>query len=419
MEFSSAVYNGSYGLKSKNDILITNIECKEKILSNSMNKQIILTVDISGSMSDTLPMIKASLIAFRNSLLRQAGEQTDDKSDDYLDRKLATLYEMFLIVFSDKARCIWESKDTTALFSQVVEFIESENSTNLGHALQLSFDMKKSDCVTWIIVLTDGQPNKGFHQTSESYLELMKNKPEKTKIIPLGYTRDFNPEILNILGDFTFIENEEMIPEVIGSISYEISTAFGFDATITLPSFDSNNEEIINAAGLDSLSLDVINNKNIGVLYPEKSFIYGFLPWGQNPKPVSFNFQDKKVKLSFYHIYSREVIELEVPLSEDTNIPTEAINEFYLSEKHRILYEIYRKRDHIDSLFINSIKERLNEWVSGEEEKQDILRILTSRKPIDMLSKNNYTPRFNTASQANIVRSTQADAYKIYQNYKI
>jgi hypothetical protein len=378
----SVLYSGCYGGEKTNigDIIVTSVQCGENKPSMD-NKQIIFVVDRSGSMENVFPVVKAGLYAMRNAILRNMDVDLEGKTEKDKDIIFSKTCVSSIISFNNKANLIWESQaskneeiEEEETYSKAIEEMCPENCTNMGDALQLAFSNKKEGHVTWIVLLTDGLSNRGSCQTTEAFKELYKQLPPLTKIIPLGYTEDFDAEVLSIMGNMTFVENKEEIPEIFGSITGEIVTCYGFDAKIHLP--------VLEDKLLEDLSKNVIGNPSLGCLYNSKEYMYGFLPWGNTKKEKFNEYNDLEGKMSYFHITSKTYVEdvFICKMSLETTIPDEIFNNYFNSSKGRILMSIYylKNKGRLNNKYVDLVKSKLEDWThpSASVHKEQILRLL-------------------------------------------
>lgn len=387
---TARTYSGCYGGEQSNigDLLIVKVQCPSLPLSLSM-KQIIFVVDESGSMKPTMPAVRASLFAARNGLLNLIGKNVADEAER--DRIFTEESNVCIITFSSDARCIWESNVATRLrnvspsvltFSEAVTTIHDDSSTNLGEALELAIQKKLPNHATWIIVLTDGLPNRGTRQTPESFKNFMKEMPSQTKVIPLGYTTEFDPEILSILGTMNYVENEESIAEILGGIMGEIATCYGMHATIELPSFSQevNLDELIVAPKESEVPHTVIGSNLMGCVYNDRKFTYGYLPWGNTQRPDFSRYQGLHGSVSYHDIVRNVRVQLPFTIGAGGQIPDEVKGAYFESAKARIILGIYnRKRARtLTREQIDSIRAKLQDWKHplAIAHKEEILRLL-------------------------------------------
>lgn len=427
---SCKFYSGCYGGENSNigDLLVTRIQCPIRLPSLS-RKQVIFVVDESGSMSDTIQALRASLFAARNSFLRLAGHNLVNTSEEARDQLFSEECTASIITFSNEATLKWESSASKRArlgrnggtsfsqtngrisdsfsqtnevrptgrisdsFSNAVNNIVSRQSTNMGDGLKMAFEHKLVDYATWIILLTDGVSNKGICQTVDGFTELMGTIPSHTKIIPLGYTTSFDPEILSVLGNMTYLESEEVIAEVFGAITGEIVTCFGINGRITIPNLPSQSvnpdDMIIVPDRIVQNPVEVIGSTDMGCLFNERRFMYGILPWG-NRIPVTSEpscisqYQGLQGTFSYCDIQSmtRTVVPF-IIINGGDPIPDDVFENYFSSSKGRTLLRIHnaRRKGLFNENYIKTVKARLSDWKhpSALVHKEEILRILNQK----------------------------------------
>jgi hypothetical protein len=389
---SAKTYSGCYGGEKTGigDSVIVEMKCP--IYKASLTqKQIIFVVDESGSMASTMPALKASLFAARNTILRLIlSQDIDSLSEHDKDQIFSEASHTCIITFSDVATCRWESQaahksqdsDLSNDFSTAVNNIKSYSYTNMGDALLMAFQKCLPDYATWIILLTDGVSNKGLYQTVNGFTTLMTSIPIHTKIIPLGYTTEFDPSILSALGTMTYLDSQECIAEVFGGIMAEIVTCYGIDARIHLPSLESqliDSDTIITAP--IGIARDIIGTPCIGCLFSEREFIYGYLPWGNHQDPRLLQYHGLSGTVSYYDIVSKSMVTSSFIIEDGgSSIPDNVYEGYFESSKVRIILGIYQAKasNNLDMHYINTIRLKLEDWkhAAAAVHKEEILRIL-------------------------------------------
>ncbi len=169
------------------------IEGGENEENSTLNKEIILLVDISASMRDVFNSVKASLKSFK------------DVIDDDIP--------VSIITFNDEARHVDQDIDT----------LEARGKTNISAALNLAFDTSSDDKMTWIILFSDGSPNLGI-TSKDGFKSLVAMKSRKTKIVCAGFKKKSPSSILAVIGDFIYVKTERDIDPFFKSVAFEIIT---------------------------------------------------------------------------------------------------------------------------------------------------------------------------------------------------
>ena len=344
-------------------------------LSDSQkNKEIIFLIDISGSMTDSLKSVKSSLLAFRNAILNKSHiemELLTELERDELIRKI----NIRIITFSNDAKEVW-SNSSSEMFEETILALNCEAMTNMGDAIKLAFLKVNEKRFTWIIAMTDGNSNKGPCKTANSFSRLINEKTNNVKIITLGYGNSFDPEVLNRVGSFSYIENSEMIPIVIGNLAEEFITSIGFNCTIEVPNvfpnLDLDDNTIISP---DTSEIEkekiIIGEKNVGALCCDKKYDYVFLTNSiEKHKSVSVNYID---------IVSGDEITDWLPIIHtNTEPPEELIKLYFRDESKRLIYRLYRaiqKNNVVNE--IRTINNIIKNWDGiSEEYKEDVMKLI-------------------------------------------
>lgn len=361
-------YVGRYGGASSEgaDVVAVTVQCPVRPVSLA-RKQIIFTVDVSGSMEDELPAVVASLLGARNALLTALGLPVKDMHEHVIDAEFVRHCRCCLIVFSDTARCIWDSStDTIVPFTTAVRSVMVNSRTNLGEGLLLSFRKTDTECATWIIVLTDGIPNCGLYQREESFAELIKTTPPHTKIVPLGYGNEFDPSVLSSLGAMTYVESREHIASIMGSIMGEIATCYGLEGTITCDTAPT----IVNGtiARIGHIR-DIVGSPRMGALYSERCFTYAVV-----------NSASRSGTFTYFDFESWGSVTLNFTVEEGGAPPPSLRSHYFMAAKGRLMHDIYRRRNlkTVDEALVRHITDKLADWTDplAAEDKEEILRAL-------------------------------------------
>nr|QBK93793.1 MAG: von Willebrand factor type A domain protein [Pithovirus LCPAC406] len=198
------------------------IEGKNDIIKSTCNREVILIIDISGSMKSIIDPVKLSLKSFRDVIHKEIQDaiQVDMKQVEQANDDEQKNIPITLIIFNDKAE----------IFNKDIDDIEPKGKTNISEAINLAFNIKVDDKMTWIILFSDGHPTVGI-TTEDGFRNLESMKPKRTKIICAGFKKESSSNILASLGDFKFIENEEDIDPFFKSVAFEIITATSVNFT--------------------------------------------------------------------------------------------------------------------------------------------------------------------------------------------
>jgi uncharacterized protein YegL len=314
----------------------------------STHREIIFCIDCSGSMEATLPMVKKSLLSFRDIII---------DGIPILSKETALRHHsnIRLITFNAQVKEVWSSDaSNNSIYEDAVMGLFAIGSTNLGDALELSLSKVSEHRATWIVVLTDGKSNHGPYQTKESFEKFAKKIPENVKIIPLGYGTEFDVDILCSLGAYTYLEDIESIPSVIGSLAYEFMFSWGFNSKFMFEG---------------PIKKNIIGKESLGCIYKDRSYIYAFTTSLEAPKELC---------LTFTHISKDGLKQKSIiyPIGLSANPSNKIIKAYYASVYADILMNIHRSSD------LSQAMSRLESWDNEEssEYKESLLRVFKLTK---------------------------------------
>ena len=405
-------YSGKYGTDADvGDIIHVEVSIGTETSGNAVNKEIILLIDVSGSMEDSMKSVKSSLLAFRDSIVGKSHLEMETLSSEDRDTLLRDKINIRLITFSNTAKEVW-SFESGGTFEQAVLKLEVEAMTNMGDALKLAFEKVNPTSFSWIIVMTDGESNKGPCQTSESFQRLVTaSKPLNCKVVSLGYGSSFDPEVLNVVGSFAYVESVEMIPVVLGNLASEIMTSVGFNCVVDIVGStrmgELTDDTIIVPEGEDEVILGrtIGGNRVIEALCCGNTYHYVYLPHGRNSsrdqletyKTINIQYTDISTGVT---IYSDHQIDHTHDIVHSHDIPPNSIREIVFETKKKVLvqrlYEVIQKQNNRKSLKkeVDMIEKVIEGW--GDDDlvtphKEEILRMI---KNIDV--SNNRVHRAGT-----------------------
>ena len=342
-------FSGKYGASEDvGDIIHVHMEIDSNISqNNNSNKEIIFLIDVSASMTESMKSVKSSILAFRDAITNKTPREMERMDYFERDNLLRNTINIRIIAFSNQAKEIW-SNECHELFEDAILNLETEAMTNMGDAIKLAFEKTHPARYTWIIAMTDGNSNRGPCKTAGSFQQLVAtNKPINAKIVSLGYGENFDPEVLNKVGSFVYVENSEMIPVVLGNLAEEIMTSVGFNCVIDIPDklFPSelNDDTIIVPDGEDAAVVGqvIVGDRVVGPICAGKGYDYVYLPHGNN---ISSNIK----KYHCVNIYYMDITtDLEVntyqPIVHTGDEPPEKIRSlFFKAECERLIYRLYR-----------------------------------------------------------------------------
>jgi uncharacterized protein YegL len=339
------------------------------------HKEIILLVDISASMTDTMKSVKSSLLAFRDALLEKTPKEINSIPAIERDALLRERINLRLITFSRKAKEVW-SNETEETFENVVINLETEIMTNMGDAIKLAFSKVNPEKYTWIIVMTDGNSNEGPCRTAGAFQRLVTSKPLNTKVVTLGYGSDFDPEVLNKVGSFVYIDNSEVIPVVLGNLAGEILTTVGFNCVID--NSDINVSEITDDTLITSEKEQgkiLVGNRVIPALSAGTVYNYIYL-------------SNKKVDLiiRYTNLVTNEIVEIKPIVKKSNQPPGDELRElFFKAETERLVYDLYRAiQSNRTPQIVIKIRKVLEEWKDeiAEPYKDQVIQLIENSSKV-------------------------------------
>ena len=373
IEFKVSVYaySGRYGPESTTgDIVVASINCGTGP-SPLSHKEIFLVVDLSGSMRESIPALKASLHAFRDTLINRQ-QLPKSASADEIEKLFRASVNVTLIGYSTNAWLIYSTDDTdpTQTWDKCIDDeVYSRNSTNIGAGVQMAFNRIHSKRCSWVVVMSDGMPNYGDYQSTESFRVLAKSSPSNTRIITLGYGNDFNANVLCNLGEFTYVATQEQIPMVFGSIINEVVQAWGFDGKWDIEGYPGDMEKV----------LFVVGAPTFGSLYNERKYVIILLV-----KDKFLEFTEKGIiNISFTNIENLKTITVPFHIHFVSEIPPASLRQkYYAAAKGRRMERFYRLIQNTDKsktvAFCTNLKKELEEWTEdcAIKHREELLRLI-------------------------------------------
>lgn len=257
-------------------------------LSISYVPRVVFVVDVSVSMDKSKVNLIKSLKAFYDCVSKQNIELT-------------------LITFSTNAYKIYPDGDKS--FISVVETIRTCGNTNMGAGLTMAYNEFKDGKPGWIVVMTDGESNEGFHKSYEDFEKLTTKCPTNVEVLSLGYGTKYNPRILSVIGKFTYIEKPDTIPIVFGCIANEALNSWGINGKIDILQPSNNITDL----------KTVIGSTNLGSLYEGRSYTFGkYCDTNTNTDhllddPFVEELLKSKIQISYINVVTNkiEIIELD------------------------------------------------------------------------------------------------------------
>lgn len=388
---SVTFHSGRYGPENcKGDVISTVMKCNNSQDIPSTNKEIIFVVDCSASMNDSLPNLKAGLLAFRDIVINR-NPINDLRTSHEIERDFCSVCNTTLIIYNDDSQEVYSSTNETHDWDESVGSIYTRGMTNMGDAVELAYSKSDSNKCTWIILMTDGIPNKGRYQTSSSFGLLKKNEPKNTRFVTLGYGKEYDSKVLMSLGEFTAVESIEYIPSVFGSIANELKNTWGFGAKWRLRTSLPGSKYIV-------------GSPNIGCMYDQREYITGILlesvPENLSEIYMEFNFISVQTMVQEWTLIL--VRNSYFPLSDHFR------EKYYCSAKGRRMIRLYHasQRANVYPLECDTIKKEIDEWTEdcALPHKEELLRMI---EEFDHLSHSGST---NCDGYEN-VRHTAATRY--------
>lgn len=365
------------------------------------NKEIVLIIDISGSMEESMANVKSSLLAFRDCLVGKTAKEMENMEDSDRDVLFRESVNLKLLAFSNEVYDLWDN-NSDKYFEDVVIELESKSMTNMGDALVKGFEKCSHDKFTWIIVMTDGESNEGPCRTANSFQRMVaRNKPINSKVVSLGYGDRFDPEVLNVIGTFVYVKNKEMIPVVLGNLAHEINNSSVFNVIIDMDNDSTeeinDNTLIIPSGVVVEKGKIIVGSRLMGPFSPRKDYHFVYLPHGNLVS--SDNLRNyKTINVRYTSILDMKEYETTVNI-ECTGISPSLFHRqlFYEAEKKRLiqkLYNILQESKHITHRReLRKIRKIIKKWDDeSEPHKEEILYMVSMAER----SKGKYNARNNS-----------------------
>jgi Ca-activated chloride channel family protein len=186
------------------DLVMIKIKGREIDSSHNTNKNLVLLVDVSGSMSDTdkLPLIKTS---FKKLV---TGLTANDK--------------VAIVSYAATAKVVLASTsgDQKTTINAAIDSLVASGSTDVGNGLQLAYDEANlgfiESGINRVILATDGDFNTGL-TSQKSMLQFIASQRQNNEIFMtvLGYgITDYDDNIMQIIadngdGNYYYVDNEK------------------------------------------------------------------------------------------------------------------------------------------------------------------------------------------------------------------
>lgn len=368
--------------KQRGNLVTLSLECDEVRTTPQKHKKVILVVDLSGSMLESIPYLRASLKAFRDGVVGFDATLTDEEKEKAFRKNI----DLTLIGYSQTAQNLYNTvKGGGRSWDHIIDAeIKAKDTTNIGDALKMAFDCSDRGGCTWIVLMTDGIPNHGMKSFDE-FQRLVATRPPGTKIITLGYGDSFDAKLLGMIGEFTHVADKEKIPLVFGSLVNEIQTAWGFDALWITSDLGAYTP--------------LIGKHQIGSLYSERKFTFGFSCDEEGFDKLVTGVTQTALNLTMIENMRSVNIPFSITDTTDpsTDVAPDSIREkYYASAKGRRLEKISRvlgrrvsKQVYTD--LCTKMREEMKEWDSDPVATPHRDEILAMVEKIEDLVKNGGT----------------------------
>lgn len=393
LKSTANVYSGQYGTSDQTGTLVhVQLTSSDDITLNppsAANKQLIIVLDVSGSMAGSMANIKSSLLAIRDAVLGMTPPEILALSERDRDARFRLKLDIIIIPFSEEVREdeIWSSQGqskNTATFEKYVDSLNTRCMTNMGAGIMKAFEIGAMNKFKWICVLTDGESNKGVHRTVDSFQQLVSSKPPNSKIVPIGYGSQFNPEVLRKMGDFVYIENTEVIPYVFGNLIAEIMTTWAYNCVINSDavcgdSFDELTDDTIirPAVSTSTPSQIIVGKRFVGTIYNGRTYDLVYLV-GNSNQPVN------QLSYQYELISGGLTVRHDIVLNRNVNLqpPVSLRKTYFDAEKGRIMMRLYHivqmKRYKNTTAELAAIRAKMNTWTDPicAEHREEIKKML-------------------------------------------
>lgn len=377
------IFSGQYGCENDvGDVLHIELNLDKPDITMD-NKDLIILLDVSGSMEKSLPLIKASLLTFRDTIIQKSREELNiDKYfvDKYsIDEEFRNIINTRLITFSNHSKQIWSSKTSELTYEETIKNITTESMTNMGSGLKLAFEHINPDRYTWIVIITDGISNRGDYKTPDSFYNLIqKDKNVNSKIISLGCGNQFDSEVLRRIGTFAFAEDFDDIPMILGNIAEEIVHTWYIHCSIVFDE-SSVNDIILPEGYEDLLGKSILGTKTMDVICTNKTYHYGCLV----PENI------KNIKIKYTNIST--FIETEELCNVDSiknGVPSYIRKLHFNYEYNKFMLEIY-KLLYADEYIHECVGRKIKKWGNIEECEKYKNELVLFLENLESLDANN------------------------------
>lgn len=395
--------------EKESDIVFCHMKCNEKEVGQEQHEQqqqsscnCIFAIDLSGSMSPSVRMLRSSLRAFRDVIIGSTHDSTLTQKEK--DDQFRKSFNFQLIGFSDTASILYDTKDNatdntndnTLLFDDAIEkYVVASGYTNIYDALDLAFSRVPDGAPTIICLLSDGEPNRGKLQNTESLGEYVSSQKDDrmVSLLSIGFGDNIKTDLLEAIGSFSYIESDESIPQVFGSVASQTQTSFGWNARIRLI---SDSGEVVEMKD-DAI---VGGEGEIGNLYCGRTFSFAI-----SAENIPAN---HSLELVYYDINEKETIKrtISIPTNPVDGHDDKLIDAYYNTKKANMLDDLRRCNRQKEKAA--EILEEISRWDGVPEAVEHI-------EELSRIAKNVLEYGGMTRSARNLITSSALEC--VHQTY--
>lgn len=404
MEITCKIFNSNSNiLANNNKLLVTKIKVDDIINEENEEKvtierkHVVLVIDISGSMMQSIELLKNSILALIDHL-ESPYLSIDDKNTFYHNN-------ISIITFNDEIEQLWPQQnnniditDCSDYVRTLISNIVAGGTTDLHGAYSKGLEIAQEKIIegvaSWVLLFTDGAPTVGKKDISDFFATKLQNSVLNSEhknlpiVLNIGMGERINPEILNAIGSLSYISNDNEIPKIFGSLTAEILTSYGYMSEIN---FDINSDYGMNT------DLDVVGSTDVGTIYHGKEFY-----WIKS-LPDNIDIEFDTIKLQYFKYNGNDLEQVEITQNiEIGDEPDEGIISVYFNNlKAKYIDNIIKCE--MDRITVNDIMIELDMWPENVNEiKQQVIEF------IDEYKNNKRNAMFRAAtSVSSILRQSQ------------
>lgn len=300
---------------------------------------LVLLVDRSGSMMDSFESIKKTLRVIHKFI-----------SD--MDRKI----ELTLISFSDEAELNYPNSSGIS-YDESVDQLIPDGMTNLFQALTLTKKILASkDGYKSLILLSDGMPNLGEFVTGPE-LALILDREIFLSKTTIGYGNDYDPNLLNEIGDFNYAKTIHDVNEIIPCILGIIINTHGCNGRFIVKT---------------SFQRIVIGQLYLDKIYNGQTYHLG-LAYEANSEELSD--LEGMIEFEYTDIQTGQLVKFssDIALSSESKIPPSVMGMYHEASCYRLM-ESYRNNLNVRRNYL-LINRRVNDWRESPTKNACVKRI--------------------------------------------